>query len=354
MNNIDLLGIIKNEMTRSRKPAARRLPTFYPSEASAVTPDGETLGGCSRKTWYRTNRVPPSNTSEFYLKMIHTLGSHIEDVVVEQMKRAGIFEANSVKFYNPEYNLSGEIDIAGRYRRQDGSIGYYGVEVKSVYGMGATQTITGRRRAWRGQPAFRPKPKESNLMQTMIYIREFSSKTDSDTFLEYFKLLYLPRDKPVDGREYTVRLMYPSEFPSQFSDLAGTLNQKHQYAFITTPDHPDYIEDRFSIDDIYERFKLLKDTLASGGVPDRTFEKYYSKEKVTHLHEIGKISDNAYQDFKKGRKTPGHFLCQSYCEYRDHCYERSGRPRKEADSLTQIVVSSKHLDEAEKFTLEQG
>ena len=344
MNSVDLLGIIKNEMKRSRKPAARRLPTFYPSEASAETPAGETLGGCWRKTWYRTNYVPTSNDSDFYMKMIFSLGNHVEDVVAEQMKRAGIFESNSVKFFDPEYNLSGEIDIAGRYRKPDGSIGYYGVEVKSVYGMGATQTITGRSRAWRGQAAFRPKPKESNLMQTMIYIDQFSAERDASVYLEGFKLIYLPRDKPVDGRCYNVLLVTKDELSGDLLDSAPNLKDGERYALVQTEGHPDYVEDRFSLDQIYARYKSLKETLESGAVPDRTFEKYYSKQTVEDMYSSGRMSESAYNSFTSGKKTPGHFLCQSYCDYRDHCYNKTGSPRVEADSLVSIserkVVSS--------------
>jgi hypothetical protein len=340
LKSVDLLGIIKNEMTRERKPAARRLPTFYPSEASAETPSGETLGGCWRKTWYRTNYVPASNQSDFYIKMIHSFGNHVEDIVAEQMKRAGIFESNSVKFYDPLYNLSGEIDIAGRYRKDDGSIGYYGVEVKSVYGMGGTQTITGRSRAWRGQPAFRPKPKESNLMQTMIYIDQFSPEKNAEVSLEGFKLIYFPRDKPIDGRSYNISLITKADLKGTLIEFADELVDNERYALVETDGHPDYVETRFSIDQIYRRFKTLKETLAGGEVPDRTFDKYYSAETVEEMHSSGRMSDSAYATFKAGKKTPGHFLCQSYCDYRDHCYNKNGSPRVEADSLVSITSSS--------------
>ena len=99
--------------------------------------------------------------------MIHELGNAVERTVIETMKKIGIFESSGVKFYDPKYNLSGELDVTGRYRRPDSTIGYYGVEVKSVYGIGATLSVTGRSRAYRGQPPVNPKPKEQNLMQIM-------------------------------------------------------------------------------------------------------------------------------------------------------------------------------------------
>ena len=336
MNNIDLLGIIKNEMTRSRKPASRRLPTFYPSEASVKLDDGEVVGGCWRKTWYRVNRIPASNATDFYLSMIYSFGNHIEDVVVEQMKRAGIYENCKVKFYDPKYNVSGELDIVGRYRRDNGSIGLYGVEVKSVYGMGATMTITGRARAWKGQPAFRAKPKDNNLMQTMIYLDQFTPERGAGYALEGFKLLYLPRDKPVDGRSYTVTLVSKDDLSGPLTSYGEEMNDGERYALVESDGLPDYVDTRFSIEDVYAWFAEQKEMFEANVAPDRPFKKYYNEVEVRELYELGKLSKSAFDNFTSGKKNPGHFLCQSYCDYRDFCYKRNGSPREEADNLVQI------------------
>jgi len=338
--SVDLLEIIKNELLRPRRPTAVRLPTFYPSSASAIdSSTGDVIGGCRRADWYRVNRVSKSNSRDFYLAMIHELGNAVESTVVKAMMKAGIFESTNVKLYDPRTNLSGELDVVGRYRKKDSSIGYYGVEVKSVYGMGVTMSITGRQRAWRGQPAFRPKPKDNNLMQSMVYTDFFSPERDPEFSLEGFKLIYLPRDKPIDGRHYDIMLVTREALTGSLLSRHGpSMSPGEHYALISTKGYPDYVETRFSIEDIKNRFAAQKEMFASGVVPERTFKKFYSASEVETRYSNGSLSKTAYEKYHSGKDRPGHFLCQRYCDYRDHCYKRNGDPRPEADQLVQITT----------------
>jgi hypothetical protein len=270
--------------------------------------------------------------------MIHELGNAVEASVIKFMMKAGIFENAKVKLYDPKTNLSGELDVVGRYRRRDNSIGYYGVEVKSVYGMGVTYTISGRQRAWRGQPAFRPKPKENNLMQAMVYTDFFSPVNQEEFALEGFKLFYLPRDKPIDGRYYDVTLVTRESLSGSLLSRHGpSMNPGDHYALIATKGFSDYVETRFSIEDIKSRFVEQKEMFASGVVPERTFKKFYTANEIETRYSNGSLSKTAYGKYQAGKEKPGHFLCQRYCDYRDHCYERNGDPRLEADQVVQIT-----------------
>ena len=349
VRSINLVNIIKREVTRTRHPQARRLPTFYPSSASIQYQDGRVEGGCWRADWYRVNDVPPSNTNEFYISMIHRLGKAVENVIVDAMKDAGIFESAAVKFYDAELNVSGELDVVGRYRRPDGSIGYFIVEAKSVYGMGASETITGRSRAYKGQAAFRPKPKTSNLLQVMVYLDQFKKEKGDQFYLDGAKLVYFPRDKPNDGREYTVYLVTKEDLESlketTMSDAtrAEFLSQMapgRHYALVITDDFPDYVEIDFSLEDMYDRWREQKALFEAGQCPPRPYKKVYSKEEVEYLVSIEEMAKSVLEDWEKGKERPGHYLCKSYCEYRSFCYNANGTPRKEADEivpkLTQI------------------
>jgi hypothetical protein len=308
-------------------------------------PDGRVEGGCWRADWYRVKGIEPSNSTEFYISMIHRLGKAVENIVVDSMKEAGVYESSGVKFYDPKINVSGELDIVGRFRdKVTNLIRFFGVEVKSVYGQGATETITGRSRAYKGQLPFRPKPKVSNLMQVMVYLDQFSQAKGPRFFLEGFKLLYIPRDKPNDGREYTVVLVTKdtmlrgSMSEADFAAAKEKMNDEEHYAFISTPDFPDYVEANFSLEDMYRRWAEEKALFEADTAPPRPFKKFYSEEEVEYLHSIDELSKTAYDGFKAGKEKPGHFLCQSYCEYRDFCYTRLGTPRKEADALGVIQV----------------
>lgn len=345
IENIDLLRIVKNEVCRTRHPGVRRLPTFYPSSASVELPDGRVEGGCWRADWYRIKGVDPSNGTEFYISMIHRLGKAIEHVVVDSMKEAGVFESASVKFYNPTINVSGELDIVGRFRdKGSDKIRYFGVEVKSVYGMGATETIMGRSRAYKGQLPFRPKPKPSNLMQVMVYLDEFGKDKGDKFYLEGFKLMYLPRDKPNDGREYTIvletkeTLKQGNMSDGEFAATKAAMRPNERYALISTEGFHDYVETAFSLEDLHKRWTEEKRLIEADTAPPRPFSKFYTEEQVDYLYSIDELSKTAYEGFKAGKEKPGHYLCQSYCEYRDFCYTRTGTPRKEADALGKQLV----------------
>ena len=343
MNNeilgINLLEIVKGEICRARHPGARRLPTFYPSSASIQLPDGRVEGGCWRADFYRIKGVTPTNPPEFYLSMIHKLGKSVENTVIDAMLQAGVYESSGVKFYDPTINVSGELDITGRFRR-NGVMRYFGVEVKSVYGHGAVETIQGRARAWRGQAAFRPKPKTQNLLQVMTYLDQFSIEKGPGFYLEGFKLLYIPRDKPVDGREYTVFLVKKTDLTAEhLAEFGPAMKDNERYAYVSTPDHPDYVETDFSLEDMYGRWKKQLEMMRNDIAPERPYKKFYSGEQIEYLHSIDELSKSAYEEWQKGRGKPGHYLCQTYCEFRDFCYKRDGAPRQEADDLAQGVAT---------------
>ena len=349
---INLLATIKNEICRARHPMARRLPTFYPSSGSVKLENGKVEGGCWQADWYRVNGVVPTDPPEFYISMIHLLGKAIENILVNAMKEAGVYESSGVKFYDPEINVSGELDVVGRFRtKTDSRVRYYLVEAKSVYSQGAVETITGRSRAWKGQAAFRPKPKTQNLLQVMTYLDQFSEARGERFFLEGAKLLYIPRDKPNDGREYTVILVTKETVPqgnmdgADFTSYKAAMQPGKRYAFISTADFPDYVDTRFCLEDMYDRWREQKRLFTEKTAPGRPFKKCYDAEEIEALYLTEDISKSAYEDWQKGRETPGHYLCKSYCEYRSFCYTRQGTPRKEADELVQVKESASAANE---------
>ena len=345
MEEINGLQIIKNAITRPRHPQARRNPTFYPSSASVKLSDNRVMGGCWRADWYRIHGVPESDHAGLYMHMIWELGRAVERKIIDAMKTGGIYENDGVKFYDEEHNVSGELDIVGRYRKA-GQIRYYGVEVKSVYGHGATKTIIGRSRAWRGQPAFDPFPKESNLMQTMKYLWEFRSNGPSQFALDFFKIIYLPRDKPNDGREYTVTLVTRDDLDSEMLGIFGQeMRPGEHYAMVSTEGFTTKVEVRWSLEDMHTRWKEEIEHFASHKIPPRPFHKFYNEEQIEYLYSINELGKTAYTDWEKAgkplaslEKTPGHFLCQSYCDYRSFCYTKTGKPRVEADRVGLVSI----------------
>ena len=176
-------------------------------------------------------------------------------------------------------------------------------------------------------------------MQVMIYLDQFGPR-HPDYELDFFKMIYLPRDKPNAGREYTITLVTTnSDIPSE---MKRHMTPHERYALIQTEDFSDKVSE-FSVEDIHRRAEEQKRIFdAEGEVPERplNFKKFYTEEEIERYRAQGDISKTAYTNWEKAGKplndlesTPGHFMCQSYCEYRGFCYLRDGSPRPEADAV---------------------
>lgn len=275
---------------------------FYPSEASIKITDesGDSVvhGGCLRASYFRCSGeegAPHSARSQG----IFELGNAVEDMLVANWKQMGIFVANSVRFQNLEYNLSGELDVVLR----DPETGVlFGTEVKSFYGYHASVEIFGNKSTV-------GKPKKNNLLQTLVYLHEFKDR------LDHFKLFYEDRG---DGakRSFDIRIV-----PAELED--GTI--------VHYPKIDQYVIRTFTMEDLYGRYQQLCTAMLQGIVPDRDFELYYTNERIERDHSNGKISDSKFNKFKKvskkdgsvryvERDRPGDWQC-SYCKFKDLCWK---------------------------------
>lgn len=91
---------------------------YRPSEASVVYKDSNgdkrVAGACLRACYFRCTGCKRTGKSTPYSEWIFALGKAVEEILVEQYKRMGIWVANNVEFYWPEYNISGELDLVLR------------------------------------------------------------------------------------------------------------------------------------------------------------------------------------------------------------------------------------------------
>ena len=88
------------------------------------------LGGCKTKLYYKLTNVEKTNEMESKtINQIFQLGNYNEDrVVIEEFIRSGIYHDHSVRIYNNELEVSGEIDAL--IIDSDGNIAP--VEIKNV------------------------------------------------------------------------------------------------------------------------------------------------------------------------------------------------------------------------------
>lgn len=272
-----------------------RLPTFYPSSASCISDvDGAVVGACLRMNWYRCAGYSKSDPDSLWSQYVFAGGNVWEDWICQKLKEAGVWKGNSVKFVDKIRYISGEVDIIVE-DPADGGIVI--VEVKTFFGYEGKKKICGNTK-------IKPTPKDPNLLQAMIY---------SDQFKDQIKgtiLLYFARDD--HSRQ---------EFLISSVDHKGKTRPHIDTNYRGAP-HA-YIDERVSIEGIYERYESLLDHLQKDEMPVADFQHIYSKEEMDAMWAAGTIGKTKYEKFNtNAEKYPcGYFMCQSYCSYRTMCAE---------------------------------
>ncbi len=291
----NLIKLTEDHITRQKLflPRGRH---FFPSEASVSFIDNNeiprVIGSCLRKCYFRLTGMEVSSSPSSYSEWIFLQGKGIENILVEQWKQMGIWVENSIRFYNEEYNISGELDVV----IQDPiSKELICIEVKSYHGYMAERDIGGSYNQ-------APKPKDAHLLQLVIYLYLFQDR------FPYGKLFYKARDS--DGRQ---------EFDVELKKI--TDNQTR----IVVNGIVDY---RFFVEDVLNRYKLLEQHIRDMILPPNDFELVWSKEKIEKLNSLGEISKTKYTDWQKKRKGKdkiGDYQCNStYCPYSKVCWTSRG------------------------------
>lgn len=319
----------------------QKAPTLWPSEATAIVKNeyNEEVveGKCRRATYFRfltecysyyddkysvyqplieeirTEYIDVDN----YLRWIWKQGDLYEEYCIQAAKASGIYIADQVQVYIPEYNVSGKIDLVvidpttGKYRA---------VEVKSVYGYGANTVL--------GTPGQRKdghlgEPRTSNLMQIGIYDWWYTSRQED--FDKSF-LSYGARDT---GRyaEYVIDTSVDDDDLHHIKYSGVSPNRTTQ----TTTD--------ITIENVLEQYKYIQDCVDSGEIPSRDFQLTYSEDKLEKLFDRGELSKADSARYEKRKKQieegktrlvkpveKGDWQC-SRCSYKTICYAEDGAPR---------------------------
>lgn len=264
-----------------------RAKHFYPTGASCLGTDGELRGSCLRQVALDYMDVARSNPYSADTMYTFGMGKHIELMFVEWFKEMGIFAGHNIKFYNPDFNVSGELDLV--LREAPGSDELFGVELKSFYGPYALmEVVTGRK-------DHQPRPKDEHIMQVMMYLDNFPS-------LSYFMLIYVGRDK-FDRIEYAIRL---KEIDGDF------------YPEVTRPDGSSFTDMNFSIAKIYNRYKDLKNYLKTKQLPPRDYRPTMTQEEMQADLDAGKITKNKMKSFERGEILTADWRCR-YCSFKESC-----------------------------------
>ena len=289
---------------------------LYSSEASAIAnEDGYryVVGGCHRATAYRVLNIPPSNPPSIKSLRIMKFGNIAEEMIREEIKESGIFEASSVKFFYAKHKISGELDLVVHY---PGDLNKYIItEIKSTWGYYNKKSLSSG------------KPKDANFCQILTYL--WAGIDDPQTY-NYAsqviggKLVYILRDS-LDRYEFDIAIYF---------DENG----------VPWPMVNGIVDKRFSILEIMRRYDILlqhmaniqrelsalppsertvENSLQLNSLPPRDYALKYSDDEIEFLHEHGDITKTNYQKWEKDKSNihnrPGHWMC-SYCRWKDICW----------------------------------
>ncbi len=268
---------------------------YRPSEASVTWVDKRgykrVAGTCMRAAFFRCSGVAPTGSTSAYTQWIFELGKAVEQILVEQYKQMGIWIANNIDFYWPEYNIKGEIDIL---INEPGTDIIVPLEIKSYYGYNANRDLVGNTRQTGA-------PKTSQMLQALVYLYHFQDR------FPYIKMVYYARDSA--GRaEFDLTLVKEGENKTRVA-INGIIDQ------------------RFYVENIISRYKELDQYVQLGQVPANDYELQFSPEKIQERYAIGEIGKTVYEKwekaYKKNKELPciGDWQCRpQYCQYSKLCW----------------------------------
>lgn len=301
-----LNDLLNEHLSKGSHLKTDRFSAFYPSSASCVDQVNNTdvVGSCLRQQYYRFAGYEESNPSSLYSQWIFASGNIWESYLTEKLKEMGLWLANNVKFVNHDLFVSGEIDIlikGPKYNPQTDT-GKVIVENKTYTGSNYSA-----KKELCGSKDNQPKPKDSNLLQSFIYLCTFKDQVD------YVILNYIDRScsGPENNKEFHIYAYNDSDdiYPRIVTN--GSFGQPISY-----------IDRRISYRAIKARFESLIQHLRSKTIPNPEFQHKYTDEQIHEKYKLGLIYKTKYEDYCKSpdTKSLGDYQCSNiYCNYSDLC-----------------------------------
>lgn len=297
---MDVFNIIDEHLMSAPPISVDRLPTFYPSAASCVsdTDSSTPIGACLRSQYYRCAGYSKTNPSGLFSQYIFAAGNWWEDWVIEQLKQAGVWIGNSIKFQDMERYISGEIDILIRDPETDEKIIIENKTYSSA-NYQAKKELCGSRDA-------KPKPKDQNVLQSFLYLGQFAEQDINKVALTYL-------DRACGGPDNNKQFLI-----EKYIDNGKT------YPRISTTERDgtpySYVDKRITLEGIYDRYTDLMNHLKAAEMPAPDYRHVFSTEEVRQKHEAGLIAKTKMANWERNsEKYPiGDWQC-SYCDYKDQC-----------------------------------
>jgi hypothetical protein len=282
-------------------------PGLYPSEASVAftAPNGANvvLGKCMREAWYRALDIPKPSGVSVGLAMKGSIGKQNEIARVQRWKEMGLWLDNSVKFFNRNLAVSGELDCIIRNPITSGRLG---IEIKTFYGYGANRNLCGVKREKGSNKSLPGTPNDQHFLQSCVYAWDYKDDIDE------YRLYYLERG---DGHRIEFRVGF-QELPNgthqcYWEQIPGPYWSNYQDGKVLQP---------YTIEDIHDRYKQLLQFLRDKKLPPKEFSLEWDAPTVEYMYSIGNVPYGSYNKWLDNPKANpiGPWQCR-YCDYRTIC-----------------------------------
>lgn len=313
MSEIFSLVEAENEYMKNKPNFSLRRPAIYPSEASvSYFKDGVkiTKGNCLRASYYRISEYKKDRPDSPGLSMKAKIGKACEGITINHIKEMGLFKQNNVKYWNPEFVISGELDWIWENPLNKNLVG---TEQKTYHGPKAEKTILGYA-GTKGSKNVPPKPpipgqpKTNQFLQAINY-EHYYCKTLK--WLQEYRMYYMDR-----GNGTRVEFLIGTEL-SNGKHLCWHEQVSGPYWRYYSPGKIYY---PFTLEDIQNRSKQLAEYVRRKELPPKDYSEYYSDEEIPIMYEEGEIASTYYEKwFKNPSKYPISRWNCSYCDYSEQC-----------------------------------
>lgn len=308
MSNFSVVAAENDFLLNHPKFGSRRM-ALYPSEASVkYEQDGFTFveGKCLRAAYYRLKGIPKDRGESISLTMKAISGKALEEATIDRWKSMGIWVGNNIKFFIPDFVVSGEIDAIIR----DPNDGHYiGYELKSWDNSTwvSTKLILGGKK-----PPKPGEPREHQFLQAMTYAWEYRDQ------LPEFRMYYMDR---CGGPRVEFRI------GTELIDSKNTCWRENipcKYWNYTTNKRIYY---PYGIEDIHKRFNELVGYARSDQLPPKDYG-YLEDDKIEYLYSQGKLAKKYYEPWQKDpvKNRVQNWECR-YCDWGGRC---------KADSIEEV------------------
>ena len=337
-----LQGAAKED-AKLRSLHSENTDAFWPSSASLTyTTSSKTgfiyekvEGGCLRQTAYKMKRVLETDATSPTSMRIMAIGTLAEDIYKEWFHGVDGYRVvfpdirgKKIRFNSVyrDIRVRGEVDLIMEHIETGTR---FGVEMKTYEGMFAAASLCGPEIAkatynsWISPDYIderAPFPKAQNLLQAMLYLKEFW-----EDGIHLWKIVYAARDKGPD---------------TSFDITLATINNQ-RVAVVNGKAYPE-----FSLEGIYDRYTELKKHIDANTLPPRDFVPEYDPDflltgriSATHgssnprsvaAHQLWKEKLDARAASPRSKKTKqeiykaamaetkSDWQCD-YCPFRDRC-----------------------------------